>query len=313
MPRQIFTADEIMGMALVHMGFCVKRQARRSHNNNWTEFKKHWGISPAVFGVVWDDLCTTDIEQTKLAEKEKGLRGLKFALMAVHFLWTYPQNCQNLASQFGVCDKLASGKNLWKWCSRLAGLSFKVIRWPDEFSDPDGRVFAMTLDGRDHKISEKKHPQYNMDRKYSTKKHGFHAGLKYEVGVAIYYDQIVWLSGFYKGATHDLTMFRNSGLKQKWLQDAPGKYIIADLGYETSAEDEGMLAFPNSNDPLQLKKFKSLSRCRQEDVNGRMSKWKCLQYEFTHTVEKHEICFTAVAVMIQYQFDCGEAYLPKMW
>ena len=73
-----------------------------------------------------------------------------------------------------------------------------------------------------------------------------------------------------------------------------------------------MLAYPSSSDPLPMKKFKSLSRCREEDVNGRMSKFKVLSHEFEHSVEKHEICFASVAVMIQYQLNCGDAYLPKL-
>ena len=95
-------------------------------------------------------------------------------------------------------------------------------------------------------------------------------------------------------------------------EDFPGKCISVDLGHRTSRNDEDMLAYPSSSDPLELKKFKSLSHCREEDVNARMSKFKVLDYEFECSIEKHKICHHAVAVMIQCQFDCGDAHLPKL-
>ena len=140
-----------------------------------------------------------------------------------------------------------------------------------------------------------------------------HAGFKYALGVAIYYDQICWISGPYKATRHNLTIFRNDGLKEIWNRDFNNKYIVVDLGGCSSENDEKMLAPPSSRDPLPLKKMKSLARCREEDVNGRMSRFKSLTHEFVHTKEKHGLCYTAVAVMIQYQFNCGDAYLPKMW
>ena len=169
-----------------------------------------------------------------------------------------------------------------------------------------------SLDCRDHKCSEKKHPRFNLDRAYSSKKHGGHAALKYELGVSLFHDQIVWIGKPCRASKADITIFREGGLKRKFLEIFPGKYIIVDLGYRSSEEDEKMLAYPNLLDLIPLKKFKSLARCRQEDVNARMSKFKVLNYEFEHSVEKHEICFTCVSVMLQYQLNCGDAYLTKL-
>lgn len=154
----------------------------------------------------------------------------------------------------------------------------------------------------------KKHPFFNLDTTYSSKKHGGHASLKYEVGVALFHDQIVWINGPFKATRHDITVFRLNGLKQKLLNDFPDKYVTVDLGYITSELDERMLAWPNSKDPLPLKKFKSLGRCREEDINARFSKFMCMNREFTHSVAKHKDCHTSVAVIIQYQLDCGDFF-----
>lgn len=312
MQQQVLTADDIMREGLLYMNFSVAKQASRSYDKNWVEFKKHYGVSPTVVAEIWHDLCTTDIEKSKLSDKEKGQKGLKYLFMVIYFMYSYPRNRHNLASTFGICDKLASGNSFWTWASRLAGLKEKVIFFPEEFSDPNGRPFIMTLDCRDHKCTEKKHPTFNLDRAYSSKKHGFHASLKYELGVAIFYDQIVWIKGPYKASMHDMTVFRLGGLKEIMLQSFPDKYIIVDRGYQTSDADEYMMAYPSSSDPLPLKKFKSLARCREEDVNGRMANFKVLNHEYTHSVQSHEISFTCVAVLIQYQLNCGDAYLPKL-
>ena len=308
----LINANQVMLLGLSYMGFSTAKQASRSYDKNSVEFKKHYGLSPHVVAQIWHDLCTTDIEESKLSEKEKGQKGLTYLLMVMHFMYVYPRNRHVLASRFGVCDKLASGQALWKWASRLAGLHKKVIYFPEDFADPDGIPFVMSLDCRDHKCSEKKHPRFNLDRAYSSKKHGGHAALKYELGVSLFHDQIVWIGKPCRASKADITIFREGGLKQKFLEIFPGKYIIVDLGYRSSQEDEKMLAYPNSSDLIPLKKFKSLARCRQEDVNARMSKFKVLNYEFEHSIEKHEICFTCVSVMLQYQLNCGDAYLTKL-
>ena len=87
---------------------------------------------------------------------------------------------------------------------------------------------------------------------------------------------------------------------------------MVDLGYRTSEVDEKMLAYPSSSDPKALKSYKSPGRCCEEDVNGRMASWKVLSHEFEHSEAAHKICFTCVAVVLQYQLDHGDAYLPKL-
>ena len=291
------------------MKYAPAIQDRRPYEKNVLEFKRHYGVAPTTVSKIWDDLCTTDIEVSKLHEKEKGQKGFRNLLMVLYFLWNYPRSRHALKVLFGACEKYASGAYFWKWAERLAGLEAKVIYFPDAMLD---EPFIMSVDCREHKIWEKQHPTLNMDTTYTSRKHGKHCGLKYELGVALFSDRIVWINGPYKPTTHDITVFRFGGLKQFLLEFYPGYYCVADGGYQSSQIDETMLATPNSTDPPPLKKFKSLGRCREEDVNGRMAKFKVLSHEFEHGIEKHKICYTAVAVLVQYQLDCGEAYLTKL-
>ena len=191
MPLQILTANDVMQEGLIYMNFSPAKQASCSFDNNSTEFKKHYGLLPHIVAEIWRNLCTTKIALLKLCNKEKGQTGLKYLLMVIHFMFVYPQNRHNLVSWFVICDKLASGISLWKWASCLVGLKKKVIRVPEEFSDPNGWPIIMTLDCRDHNCQEKKHPRFNLDISYGSKKLGFHAALKYELGVVNFYNQIV--------------------------------------------------------------------------------------------------------------------------
>lgn len=173
--------------------------------------------------------------------------------------------------------------------------------------DPNAEIFIVTVDVTDCKIWEKQHHTFPIDRSYYTQKH-CHAGLKYEIAVAIFHDSIVWVNGPFKGTRHDITIFRNNGLKNKM---PPGKKLIADLGYRTKRADEvDVVAFPNAKDPLALKKFKSLARCRHETVNGRIKSYASMFNEFRHGEENHAACFFAICVTIQYHLDVGDGCLP---
>ena len=101
--------------------------------------------------------------------------------MALYFLYVHPKNQHVLVARFSISLKQASGASLWKWVSRIAGLSEKVIKFPNKFNSSNKEEFIITVDCRDHKIWEKKHLCYNIDKAYSLKKYGYHASLKYEM------------------------------------------------------------------------------------------------------------------------------------
>lgn len=64
--RLILSADEVMQRALEYMGISSDKQATRSYTSNLVDFKGHYGASPAVLAEMWEDLCTTDINEAKL-------------------------------------------------------------------------------------------------------------------------------------------------------------------------------------------------------------------------------------------------------
>lgn len=107
------------------------------------------------------------------------------------------------------------------------------------------------------------------------------SGLNYELGISVYDNALVWLNGPFKASQHDLTIFRSAnGLKEIIPE---GRKVIADNGY-TSAQ-EHILSTPNSNDPREVRKFKSRARARHESFNGKKN-FRSLAEQFRHGVTK---------------------------
>ena len=154
-----------------------------------------------------------------------------------------------------------------------------MIVFPEEeLSDPNGSAFVLSVDCRDVKCWEKKHPWFNIDKRHSPKKNGFRAGLKHEIALNVHTDQIAWINGPFKAMKSDLTVFRSS-LKQRFLaafSSTKKKFTICDLGRRTLEENWWMLAIPCSTDKLKPKKHKSLARCHQEDINSCFANCKIL-------------------------------------
>ena len=221
--------------------------------------------------------------------------------IAHYFLWTYPKNSRILASRFKCCEKYARGEHLWRWIAKIAALKEKKIVWDADMDASNTAIFALSLDGTDFRVWEKKHPFLNQDRQHCSKQFK-HGALKYEVAMSVFKPRVVWIYGPHRGGEHDMTIFRKR-LKQKIK---PGKKAIADRGYITSREDEQMLSLPNPMyDSKELNNFKSRARLRHETFNGRLKNYEILQHTFRHGEKKHKLVFEALCVTVQYQMENG--------
>lgn len=109
----------------------------------------------------------------------------------------------------------------------------------------------------------------------------------------------MWMNGPFKASRHDITIFRRAGLKD---MIPPGHRVIADNGYKGEAI---VVSTPNSHEPSVLRKFKSRARARHESFNGRLKNFRILDERFRHGVNKHQVAFEAVCVIVQYQMELG--------
>ena len=303
------TSATILLQGLLHAGYDANRQERMSNELKERYFCAHYGSSPAVLANVWNDLCDTDIVEATIPQNERNCGGLKMFLVAQFYLWNKPRNAIVLSSRFWIAESRAQGESLWKWINRVAALKAVKIAWDEALDDPDDEIFIVSLDGVDFKTREEVHPRYPVDPQMRSHKMN-HAAWKYEIALAIFRERIVFASGPEKASVHDMTMFRNNGLKAKMLQ-LPGKMIIGDGGYQTAEPDEiNMISTPNPVDPEGLRNFKSRVRLRHETINSRMKQYAILKHGFELGKERHASCFYAVLVMIQYKMDHG-SYLYR--
>jgi hypothetical protein len=303
----ILSMQETLREGLTHIGVCESEQDRLGTQKCTELFKDVFGSSPEVMTHIWADLMSEDLHECPISEDERSRKGFRMYLIANYMLWSYPRNANIIRVQFWpINEKSTRGQPLWQWIRRISLLESRKIKFVDRFTDPaqseNCEVFILGVDGTDCKTWEQKHPLFPQDRQTFSKKFN-HGGLKYEIGVALFEDQICWVNGPFPAGRHDLTIFRNDGL----MDLIPlGKMVMADRGYRTSKPGEvNMLATPDDRDEPDLKRFKSRARCRTETVMGRLKEFKCLSDTFRHGVEKHEWAFKAVAVIVQYQIEHG--------
>ena len=103
------------------------------------------------------------------------------------------------------------------------------------------------------------------------------------------------------------------------MKTMPGKMLIADSIFKAGTnadqkDEEGMFSIPNSNDPEELRAFKSHARAWHETFNGRLKNFEILKQTFKSVdVEKHGMAFRAISVIVQYQMDNGSPIFELNW
>ena len=203
----IYTPSEVLVK-----GFQAYGGLNNDHDGELTKqdvkmFKKVYGSDPTVVAIIWQDIMTSAACAPYLIKKDRGDKGFKAFLIAMHFLWAYPKNGELLAWSFGVKLRKVQGENLWKWVQIIAVLKEQKIVWPQaEYEHPTSQKYIVSVDGIDFKCWELKHPTMPYDRRQFTQKHN-HGGVKYEIAIDIYRSKVVWISGPHRGGKHDKSIY----------------------------------------------------------------------------------------------------------
>jgi hypothetical protein len=180
--------------------------------------------------------------------------------------------------------------------------NLRQIVWPERWSNDatnDHEILLLTVDGVHCSVNEPKHPTLSKNPAWYS--HKFHqSAVDYEIGISIYTQQVVWISGPHRAGANDISIYRkNGGLKEKIPR---GKRAIGDNGYRGEA---ATISTPNSNDIPSLRKFKGRARARQETFNSRIKTFACLVKKFRHGLVRQKQVFEAVCVICQYQMENG--------
>ena len=139
----LLAPSEVLDCGLAYFRL-TGRAKRWNLDRQEEEFHKHFGSSSSVIATIWSDLLVfSDLE-----EKEKGKKGFKQYMVAMHFLWARPKNTSILASAMDISVDNASGRPLWKWVTRIGSL--KAIKIHANFTVDE--IYAISADGSDFKI-----------------------------------------------------------------------------------------------------------------------------------------------------------------
>jgi hypothetical protein len=191
---------------------------------------------------------------------------------------------------------------LWTWIKKIAALRERKIVWDDSLDSPDTEVFAISVDGTDMRVWEKKHSLMNVNKKQCSQKFK-HGAVKYEIALSVFKPQCIHLIGPFRGGEHDLNIWRKE-LKAKL--EANKKKCIVDRGYKSKfAAERNLCAYPDKMDSKELNNFKSRARLRHETFRGRLKFFNSLTHTFKHGFDKHRFVMEAVVVTVQYQMDNG--------
>jgi hypothetical protein len=289
----ILSVNDVLQRGLQYLR--IDDEGKLSQNRRVEEFHKHYGSEPLVVANVWYDLTVFH----KLSDKQQR-RGMHTFMMAAFFLWCYPKNANVLASRFDVSPCYARGERIWVWVEMIAGLKAKVIKWPSELDSAEAQIFAVSVDGTDFKVWEKKHHTLPKDTTQCSHKMR-HGALKYQLVISVHTAQCVGIYGPVRGGVSDKTMLTASGVLQKLKK---GKLAIVDGGYKDKRIAD-KLSWPNPHDAPEVHNFKSRARLRHETFNGRIQFFKILCDVFRHPGKKHKVVMEAVCVIVQYQMDNG--------
>jgi DDE superfamily endonuclease len=153
----------------------------------------------------------------------------------------------------------------------------------------------MSIDGTHCRISEpRKAPSATW---YSHKLNK--PALAYTVGLHIYESKIIYISESFAAGTPDITMFKE-GVMDK-IPD--GQKIIGDQGYKGYPDK---ICIKNKFDTDDVILFKRLVRSRHESFYKRIKAFQVLDQRFRHNKDRHRTVFTAVCVLMQYDFENGD-------
>ena len=173
--------------------------------------------------------------------------------------------------------------------------------WSNRFVGDTFDRCLVTVDGTHFKIKNRRNRTTGKYIK-SWYSHKFkHAGVSYEIAVCIKTGDIVWISGPFPAATHDLTIFRYK-LADMLL---PHELVMADRGYQGFWR-KCLTPFQSQNS--QHKRAMAALRARHETVNRRFKTFGALTHTFRHSPHLHHLFFRTAAVLIQIAHSNGYSH-----
>jgi hypothetical protein len=179
------------------------------------QWQAMFGISVAVINFIWLQLAVTDVVEPI------------HLLWAIYYLRQYPT--WDVMGAMWRVHPVTLQKAVWPVINSLAA-SLNFIEWSSRLQHPPFRIGNYSvygiIDGKFCPI-EVNRREWDIQSEYYSGKHK-RWGLKYEIVVSWTTGQILWIAGGRRGATHDLELARNSGIRNLLLLN---EALVGDKGY----------------------------------------------------------------------------------
>ena len=120
--------------------------------------------------------------------------------------------------------------------------------------------------------------------------------MRYEIAICITTGHVVWVNGPYPcGAWPDIKIAKDI------LYDMfnENEMALGDSGYKDGGFRFKTPSGLNNNES----RMHSIARARHETCNRRMKQFQCISRKFRHNINKHSICFYAVANLTQLMIE----------
>jgi hypothetical protein len=111
--------NKTMATGLALAGFAINNQQDVSANDR--RFKSMYGSSALVVSKIWHDLCTTEVEDARIASTDD----IKMFFLALHFLKCYPTE-ELLSGKFKMSEK-SCRKWIWYYIKKVQALKVKKV------------------------------------------------------------------------------------------------------------------------------------------------------------------------------------------
>lgn len=275
-----FTAAEIetFGLGMIH----GLRNTNLSPTTRIDYFRAHYGVCPAAYAAMCADLQD---------RKHNFHPNLEKLLIGGRFLFLY-ETLIVLRGATGVDEGILS-KWIWEYLPVMQSLKdFKIDL---SKATASGKIIILTVDGVHFRTREnRKDPSSSW---YSHKYGG--PGVTYEIGIAIWENNLVWINGPFKAGKNDIGMFGSeNGLE---LQIPENMFVLGDSAYKSSKK----ATVKKRTDSQDLRDFKNRALARHETFNGRIKTFGCLSNVWRHDLKKHRTAMEVVCILVQYDMENG--------
>jgi hypothetical protein len=296
-----YSTNEVLSEGMDLINLSERRKNHWSTKSLIQQFKVHFGSHPRVYKYIFIDLQRSTNPDARI---EPGRVKIKYFLMALYFLRLYPTQLEMVVT-FDRCRETIDDW-LWYYLRRLQALKDEVIVWPEEWGNPNNPFIPYhigTVDGVHCMTYERQTAKYNRDKQCCS--HKFKGpGLTYEVCMDLWECRMIHIRRPGKAGKNDKTVFRESLMGKI----PAGSKVIADNGYMADDLRE-VLAFSTTEHPRHIRRMYGRAKARHESLYSRMKNFDVLSERFrckhADRDAKHKTCFECVAIIVQYQFDCG--------